>query len=37
MGNAVAELKTRGWAQTASNDDAGVARAIETFVLGEAS
>ncbi len=29
MGNAVPELKARGWAVTASNDDAGVARAIE--------
>ena len=33
MGNALAELKTRGWAVTATNDEAGVARAIETFVL----
>ena len=29
MGNAVAELKTRGWPVTSSNDDAGVARAID--------
>jgi Cof subfamily protein (haloacid dehalogenase superfamily) len=29
MGNAVPELKTRGWPVTASNDAAGVARAIE--------
>ena len=29
MGNAVPELKARGWSVTASNDDAGVARAIE--------
>ena len=29
MGNAVPELKARGWAVTASNDEAGVARAIE--------
>jgi Cof subfamily protein (haloacid dehalogenase superfamily) len=29
MGNAVPELKTRGWAVTATNDDAGVARAID--------
>ena len=37
MGNAIADLKTRGWAATATNDEAGVARAIETFVLAEAS
>ncbi len=37
MGNAVAALKTRGWATTASNDEAGVAQAIETFVLAGAS
>jgi Cof subfamily protein (haloacid dehalogenase superfamily) len=37
MGNALAELKARGWPVTATNDDAGVARAIETFVLAEAS
>jgi Cof subfamily protein (haloacid dehalogenase superfamily) len=37
MGNALDELKTRGWAVTSSNDEAGVARAIETFVLGKAS
>jgi hydroxymethylpyrimidine pyrophosphatase-like HAD family hydrolase len=37
MGNGLEELKTRGWAVTATNDDAGVARAIETFVFGEAS
>ena len=29
MGNAVPELKARGWAMTATNDNAGVARAIE--------
>lgn len=29
MGNALPELKTRGWAVTATNDDAGVARAID--------
>lgn len=29
MGNAVPELKDRGWAVTATNDNAGVARAIE--------
>ena len=37
MGNALPELKARGWAVTASNDDEGVARAIETFVLTGAS
>ena len=37
MGNGVADLKTRGWAVTGSNDEAGVGTAIETFVLGEAS
>ena len=33
MGNALAELKARGWAVTGTNDEAGVARAIETFIL----
>lgn len=33
MGNAVDALKTRGWAITGSNDDAGVAQAIERFAL----
>ncbi|HSC29514.1 MAG TPA: HAD-IIB family hydrolase [Vicinamibacterales bacterium] len=37
VANALPELKQRGWAVTASNDEAGVARAIETFALGEAS
>jgi Cof subfamily protein (haloacid dehalogenase superfamily) len=37
MGNAIDALKTRGWAVTASNDEAGVAMAIETFVLAGAS
>ncbi|HEX6975163.1 MAG TPA: HAD-IIB family hydrolase, partial [Vicinamibacterales bacterium] len=37
MGNALDELKSRGWAVTSSNDEAGVALAIETFVLGKAS
>jgi Cof subfamily protein (haloacid dehalogenase superfamily) len=37
MGNAVPELLTRGWPVTESNDAAGVAGAIETFVLGGAS
>ena len=30
MGNALDELKTRGWAVTATNDEAGVARAYST-------
>jgi hydroxymethylpyrimidine pyrophosphatase-like HAD family hydrolase len=37
MGNALPELKARGWAVTATNDDEGVARAIETFVFDGAS
>jgi Cof subfamily protein (haloacid dehalogenase superfamily) len=37
MGNALPELKARGWAITATNDDDGVARAIETFVFAGAS
>jgi hypothetical protein len=37
MANALPELKARGWAVTGSNDEAGVAEAIETFVLGGAS
>ena len=37
MANALPELKTRGWTVTGSNDEAGVAQAIETFVLGGAS
>jgi Cof subfamily protein (haloacid dehalogenase superfamily) len=34
MGNAVEELKKDGWRVTASNDDAGVAAAIERYVFG---
>jgi Cof subfamily protein (haloacid dehalogenase superfamily) len=34
MGNGLDELKSRGWAVTAHNDDAGVAEAIERFILG---
>jgi len=30
-------LKARGWYETASNDDAGVARAIEELVLKQRS
>lgn len=37
MENALPELKARGWATTASNDHVGVARAIETFILRDAS
>ena len=33
MGNGLAELKARGWSVTSSNDEAGVARAIEEFIL----
>jgi hydroxymethylpyrimidine pyrophosphatase-like HAD family hydrolase len=37
MGNAIDDLKARGWTATATNDEAGVAKAIETFALAEAS
>ena len=37
MANAIPELKTRGWANTGDNDNAGVARAVETFILEGAS
>jgi Cof subfamily protein (haloacid dehalogenase superfamily) len=37
MGNALPELKERGWRLTGSNDEAGVAEAIETLVFREAS
>ena len=33
MGNAVAELKRRGWPQTAGHDEAGLAQAIQDRVL----
>ena len=33
MGNALPELKARGWAVTGTNDEAGVARAIERYIL----
>jgi Cof subfamily protein (haloacid dehalogenase superfamily) len=33
MGNALAELKSRGWALTSTNDEAGVAAAIERYIL----
>jgi Cof subfamily protein (haloacid dehalogenase superfamily) len=37
MGNSVAELLARGWPVTGTNDAAGVAGAIESFVFGNAS
>jgi Cof subfamily protein (haloacid dehalogenase superfamily) len=36
MGNAAEELKTSGWPITATNDEDGVAKAIERFILAEA-
>ena len=36
MGNSVPELKAYGWHETHSNDESGVAAAIERFVLREA-
>ena len=36
MGNSVPELKTYGWHETHSNDESGVAVAIERFALREA-
>jgi hypothetical protein len=33
MGNSSAELKKNGWAVTSSNDESGVAAAIERFLL----
>jgi Cof subfamily protein (haloacid dehalogenase superfamily) len=33
MGNALPELKARGWAVSGGNDEAGVAQAIDRFVL----
>jgi hypothetical protein len=35
MGNCVPELRTFGWHETASNDNNGVAAAIELFALRE--
>jgi hydroxymethylpyrimidine pyrophosphatase-like HAD family hydrolase len=35
MGNACAELKARGWPVTASNDECGVAAAIELVLAGK--
>lgn len=37
MGNAIPDLRDRGWAMTGTNDDAGVARAVETYILNGAS
>jgi Cof subfamily protein (haloacid dehalogenase superfamily) len=37
MGNSVPELKSYGWHETATNDESGVAAAIEQFVLREAT
>jgi Cof subfamily protein (haloacid dehalogenase superfamily) len=37
MGNGVPELKTFGWHETATNDENGVATAIERFALREAA
>ena len=37
MGNSVPELKTYGWHETGTNDENGVARAIEQFALREAT
>jgi hydroxymethylpyrimidine pyrophosphatase-like HAD family hydrolase len=37
MGNGVAELKCFGWHQTGSNDESGVALAIQQFALSEAA
>jgi hydroxymethylpyrimidine pyrophosphatase-like HAD family hydrolase len=35
MGNAVEQLKTRGWYVTGHQDDAGVAQAIRRFLEGD--
>ena len=37
MGNSVPELKTYGWHETRTNDENGVAHAIEQFALREAA
>ena len=37
MGNAAPELKAAGWPITATNDEDGVARAIEKFILRKPS
>jgi len=37
MGNSVPSLKTYGWHETGTNDENGVALAIEQFALREAA
>lgn len=37
MGNSVPALKTHGWHETGTNDENGVATAIEQFALGKAA
>jgi hydroxymethylpyrimidine pyrophosphatase-like HAD family hydrolase len=37
MANGVPELKVHGWHETLSNDESGVAAAIERFALSEAA
>ena len=37
MGNGIPDLRDRGWSLTATNDEAGVARAVETFIIRGAS
>jgi len=37
MGNSVPELKSFGWHETLSNDEAGVAAAISRFALAESA
>ena len=37
MGNAIPDLHSRGWALTGTNDEAGVAQAVETYILQRAS
>ncbi len=37
MGNACDELKARGWSVTGTNDECGLALAVETYVLRKAS
>jgi hydroxymethylpyrimidine pyrophosphatase-like HAD family hydrolase len=36
MGNSVPELKSLGWRETLTNDQGGVAAAIEAYALGAA-
>jgi hydroxymethylpyrimidine pyrophosphatase-like HAD family hydrolase len=37
MGNSVPELKAHGWHETGTNDECGVAAAIEHFAFREAA